>query len=285
MPEFTLSPAFTIAGIGAASGIALFDGGIWLVSDKSTQLYRFDTASGKTEKWPLVPGVEFLPKRHKPDFESLCLHEGKLFTFGSGSTPDRNRMAIFNPRTTHCEVSDLSDLYRRMQETAGISAADFNIEGACFAGGWRFFHRGNAPSGRNGMFGIDGNLWRKPEIRFTEIELPLIGNVRSTFTDACCDAGGIWFLASAEDSRSVYEDGAVLGSLIGRMDFWGRISMMKVISETQKFEGISMINSGETPSFMLCEDDDSEQMSTTLYRLAFKKSFASSQPFTKRPHL
>jgi hypothetical protein len=275
MTDFTLSPAFTIDGIGAASGIALSDGFIWLVSDKSAQLYRFGTQSGITEKFPLLAGTgaEFLPKKLKPDFESLCLHEGKLFAFGSGSTNARNRMAVFDPGTFHSETFDLSGLFAQMQEISGIPAVDFNIEGACFADGWRFLHRGNAPSGRNGMFLVEGNLLEKPQLAFIEIGLPRIGNVRTTFTDACFDGRDIWFLAAAEDSVSVYEDGAVTGSMIGRMDLGGNVLMTQLISSTQKFEGLAIAGSTEEEmKFMLCEDDDSDKLSTTLYRLSIKKN-------------
>jgi hypothetical protein len=40
--------------------------------------------------------------------------------------------------------------------------------------------------------------------------------VRSSFTDAILVDNSIYFLATAEDTESTYDDGEVLGSLIGR---------------------------------------------------------------------
>ena len=48
---------------------------------------------------------------------------------------------------------------------------------------------------------------------FVTVKLPKISNVEFTFTDAILVDNFIYFLASAEDTISTYEDGEVLGSI------------------------------------------------------------------------
>jgi hypothetical protein len=48
--------------------------------------------------------------------------------------------------------------------------------------------------------------------------------VRTCFTDAVLVEGKIYFLATAENIASTYDDGEILGSLIGRID----IETMKI---------------------------------------------------------
>jgi hypothetical protein len=99
--------------------------------------------------------------------------------------------------------------------------------------------------------------------------LPEINGTRFTFTDATVVKNKIYFLASAEKTDSTYNDGEVAGSLLGCIDIKSKkLEFTKIISEHQKFEGITLYkkSKGEI-QFLLCEDNDLENSESTIYKL------------------
>lgn len=273
MKRFSLKILFHLLGIGSASGIFYKDHTVFIVSDNGGYLYQYDTKSQQLDKTALISGdvLENIPKKIKPDFEAMAERDGKLYIFGSGSTPNRNRMIVFDRKTKAVSTQvDLSGLYAKMRELARISPEDFNVEGATHdRKNWYFFQRGNGASGRNGIFTITGNFQTPTKITFTEIELPKINNVPVSFTDATVSGGKIWFLGSAEDTKSTYEDGAVAGSIVGEID----IKTMKIVYSEQitsehKFEGITFYKAAKgSMSFLLCEDNDSDLLESGIFEL------------------
>jgi hypothetical protein len=143
-----------------------------------------------------------------------------------------------------------------------------NIEGVCFGSVyWYLFQRGNGENSINGIFSIHNN--DKNIIEFYPIELPKIEEVNMTFTDAILIDEKFYFLASAENSSSTYNDGEILGSIIGRIDVNSfQIDFTQKISDFQKFEGLTLYDKTEdTIEFLLCEDNDTETLETTIYKL------------------
>lgn len=133
------------------------------------------------------------------------------------------------------------------------------------------FQRGNGKNSKNGIFIIPDNASLSKH--FVAIKLPKIKNVEVSFTDAILVDNYIYFLATAEDTISTYEDGEVLGSLIGKMksDTFEIIDT-QTISNTQKFEGITLYeNNDKEIQFLLCEDNDTEILESKIYKLTLKK--------------
>ena len=62
---------------------------------------------------------------------------------------------------------------------------------------------------------------------------------------------------------------AKLGSLIGRIDIKTMtIDFTVKISETQKFEGLTLYNkTNDKIEFLLCEDNDTEELKSIIYKL------------------
>ena len=51
-----------------------------------------------------------------------------------------------------------------------------------------------------------------------------------------------------------------------------KIDFTKKISDTQKFEGLTVYqNTNDTIDFLLCEDKDTEVLETTIYKLSITK--------------
>jgi hypothetical protein len=274
MEKFTLELQFKIMGIGSASGLLFKKDSLFIISDNSTFLYQFDISENKLNRIPLVENAqENIPKKDKFDFESISLKENKLHIFGSGSTSKREKKLIYNLETSTTEEKDLSKLYKNLKETNAISDEDLNIEGALFfEENLLLFQRGNGANSKNGIFKISNSSKSVETLCHTElveVQLPKIQNIEATFTDAILVEDKIYFLATAEDTTSTYYDGEILGSLIGRIDSKTmKIDFTQKISDSHKFEGLTLYNKTENQiEFLLCEDNDTEVLETNIYKL------------------
>jgi hypothetical protein len=267
MQIFKLESQFQITGIGSASGLIYKENSLFIISDNGSFLYQYNIPKNKLTRIPLMENAqENIPKKDKFDFESITLKGNKLHIFGSGSTAKREKEIIYNLENLAIEEKDLSKLYKKIKQTNSISDENLNIEGALFYNEkWHLFQRGNGANSRNGIAILDEN----GTIEFIPIQLPKIKNIETTFTDAILVEDKIYFLAAAEDTISTYEDGEILGSIIGRLDAQTmKIDFTQIITDTHKFEGLTFYNKTEDKiEFLLCEDNDTEVLETNIYKL------------------
>ena len=274
MDKLKLELLFQIIGIGSASGLVYKDNVLWIIGDNSGFLYEYHIDSRELSRHPLMENPsENILKKDKPDFEAITHFGEDLYVFGSGSTEKRNKMVQVNAVTRKIiATNDLADLYAVMQSFGKIKPEDFNIEGAIYDGkNWYLFNRGNGSSNKNVLFTIEGeNLTDQFTILSNDYKLPKIKGVRASFTDAVLVENTIYFLATAENTKSTYEDGEVLGSIIGSIDLKTmKINFTKKISDTHKFEGLTLYShSKEKIEFLLCEDKDTEVLETDIYKLS-----------------
>lgn len=229
----------------------------------STQLNKIQLTENATDN---------IAKKLKPDFEAIAHNDSYYFLFGSGSTENRNKMIQVDAKTKEViKTFDLSFLYESMRSFAEMEADDFNLEGAIYDDGtWYFFNRGNGKNKRNVVFTVTGeNLEDDYRILINEYKLPKIKGVRASFTDAISIDDSIYFLATAENTESTYNDGEVVGSLIGRIDSnTMKVEFTKKITDTNKFEGLTFYKkTRSTIEFLLCEDNDTEQLESSIYNL------------------
>lgn len=277
MEKFQLSLLFKIIGLGSASGLIYQDNSILAIGDNSSYLYEYNIDSQKLEKHALIENPqENTPKKVKLDFEAITKFENNIYIFGSGSTENRNKMVQFDTTTKKViATTDLSDLYLVMQSFGKITPDDFNIEGAIYNGqSWYLFNRGNGKTNKNVVFTIDGeNLTNDFRVLANEYKLPKIKGVRTSFTDAILVEDKIYFLATAENTESTYDDGEVLGSIVGRIDTTTmKIEFTKKITDTHKFEGITFSKkSGNETEFFLCEDNDTEVLESNIFKLVISE--------------
>lgn len=273
MEKFQLSLLFKIIGIGSASGLVFNHGNLYLISDNSTYLYEYQMDSTQLNKIQLTENAtDNIAKKLKPDFEAIAHNDSYYFLFGSGSTENRNKMIQMDAKTKEViKTFDLSFLYESMRSFAEMEGDDFNLEGAIYDDGtWYFFNRGNGKNKRNVVFTVTGeNLEDDYRILINEYKLPKIKGVRASFTDAIIVDDSIYFLATAENTESTYNDGEVVGSLIGRIDSnTMKIEFTKKITDTNKFEGLTFFKkTRSTIEFLLCEDNDTEQLESSIYNL------------------
>lgn len=273
MEKLQLSLLFKIIGIGSASGLVYNHNNLYLISDNSNYLYEYQIDSTHLNKIALVENAsENIEKKLKPDFEAIAHNASYYFLFGSGSTENRNKMIQLDAQTHKLVKNfDLSMLYLAMQSFAQMEADDFNVEGAIYKDDeWFLFNRGNGKNKKNVIFTVSGeDLEENFRIIANEYKLPKTKGVRSSFTDAIAIDNKIYFLATAENTESTYLDGEVLGSWIGRIDTTTmKIDFTKKISDTHKFEGLTLYKKNTNQiEFLLCEDNDTELLESSIYSL------------------
>jgi len=276
MEKFTLEILFHIIGIGSASGLIYKDNNLFIIGDNSGFLYEYSIESKNLHRHEIIENAnENIIKSEKPDFEAITHFGDTLYVFGSGSTAKRNSMVEINTIEKEIRTNDLANLYSVMQSFGEIKPEDFNIEGAVYTGEeWYLLNRGNGKSAKNILFTIQGkNLVNEFNIISNNYKLPKIKGVRSSFTDAVVLDNKIYFLSTAEDTDSTYNDGEILGSFIGCIDTKTmKIDFTKKISDTHKFEGLTVYkNAADTIEFLLCEDNDTELLETNIYKLTLNK--------------
>ena len=273
MENFKLTNFFTIKGISAASGLVYSQNVLFVISDSSNFLYQFDIDKKLLLKFPLVKEArENIEKENKPDLESITQYGNQLIMLGSGSTQKRNTMFTLDLGSDALQTQDLSVLYQNLKNVGSFTDDQLNIEGAIYAHQTMLlFQRGNSKNSQNGIFIIPNH--QEDGIRFVPISLPTLDNVETTFTDAILVGDKIYFLACAENTTSTYEDGKVLGTILGVMHApTFEIIDVQLLSEHQKFEGITLYNETETElEFLLCEDNDTETIEAEIYKLTLKK--------------
>jgi hypothetical protein len=219
MQNFILKLQFKISGIGSASGLVYKDNSLFVISDNSSFLYEYQIQEKELTKIPLLANrQENIPKKDKFDFESITLKGNKLHILGSGSTSKREKRLTYNLENQKIEEKNLSKVYQNLKQIASISDDELNIEGVLFCNEkWFLFQRGNGANSRNGIFKIN-SLKTEFHTEFIKVSLPKINHIETSFTDAILVEDKIYFLATAEDTTSTYDDGEILGSIIGRMD-------------------------------------------------------------------
>lgn len=273
METFQLQLLLKIIGLGSASGL-LFNNNILLaIGDNSAYLCEYHSDTNQLQKHPLLANAsENVAKQDKLDLEAITQFDNKIYLFGSGSTENRMKMITVDAQTKKTrDTTDLSNLYASMQSFAEVKPEDFNIEGAIYNGeNWFLFNRGNGSKGQNIIFTIGGaNLTDDFSVVFNKIKLPKIKGVRTTFTDAILVDNKIYFLATAEDTPNTYEDGEVLGSIIGRIDLQTmKMEFTKKITDKHKFEGIALYQKSDAEiQFLLCEDNDTDLLESSIFKL------------------
>ena len=273
MQNFTIELFFQILGIGSASGLVYRDHSLFVLSDNSSFLYEYQVKKNQLIRIKLFENSqENIPKKDKFDFESIALKGNELHLLGSGSTSKREKRIIYNLETAAIAEKDLSPLYQNLKKNAFISDEELNIEGVLFCNEkWFLFQRGNGANSRNGVFRTK-SLEIESETEFVKVSLPKIKQVETSFTDAILIEDKIYFLATAEDTTSTYDDGEILGSLIGRMDSRTlEIEFTHKISDTHKFEGLTLYKkTANAIEFLLCEDRDSDVLETNIYKLSIR---------------
>lgn len=265
--------------LSAASGLVIDADGLWVVGDDLPSLHRYNGEGALLERIALVPGMTAKagePERHlrkkvKPDFEALVrLPDAGLLALGSGSRPGR-RTGYRVDAARRVTPVDLSPLYLALE--AGFP--ELNVEGALVHGDALVLaHRGTA--GDDALIVLDlaqahadlqrARLGAEGLRGVRAVALGAIDGAQLALTDLAIGPDGlIWFSATAEITDDPYEDGAVRGSIIGRLDADGRVLWHDAVLPVCKIEGLHwQVGSGAGRWLAVADADDPAQRAPLL---------------------
>jgi hypothetical protein len=279
------------AHVAAASGVVQRGDFVYVIGDDELFLAVFEIAGGGPGRLERVFHGE-LPagggerKAAKPDLEALTVlppfeghPQGALLGLGSGSTEARDRGFLWGLGPDGSlrgdpGVIDLTPLYELLRSELG----ELNIEGAAVVGErlW-LLQRGNSELGLNVVAELElsevmesvvrDRAFAASELRRARTyELGELGGAKLTFSDASPLGGDLLvFTASAESSASTYEDGEILGSVVGTIDSGGDVRRLRTIDRSYKVEGVhAMLEAGVMSLTFVCDQDDPEVASPLL---------------------
>jgi hypothetical protein len=279
--------------VRAASGLCWFQEQLAIVQDDALRLALLDprAATGATAiDLPLradgarLFDVERGNKADKPDLEACLVVEfaglPALLAFGSGSTPKRECVALVQAAADAGDRSALIDahaLYASLRSLPDFLTSELNLEGAVLIGErLRLFQRSNGRAlGAGPVLCASCDLpWpalaaylRDPAgappaaENVCRYELGALAGTRLTFTDACLlRPGAVLFAASAESSPNAFEDGAVQGSALGKIeaDALGLCLLRDERGEPvkDKVEGVALDPRDPTRAYLVFDPDD-----------------------------
>ncbi|HRP45352.1 MAG TPA: hypothetical protein PLU27_11340 [Ginsengibacter sp.] len=274
-PEFR--PLQTVRGVTGGSGLVYHEKKLYILSDDSDFLFGYNLHGNQLEKVSLkdsgTPG-QVMKKHLKPDFEAIAATPDRYFIFGSGSAENRFDMVELDADLKFISRSSLSALYRNIMHQTGINEQNFNIEGVIVKGpDAYFFNRGNGPQKQNGIIIVKN--WRGTSYqieKFIPIDLPTRDGFAFTFSDAILLEDSIYFLATAEKTTSVYDDGEILGSALGVLALRSlEMTDFHFLTKDYKLEGITFqYKQAGRLHFLISEDADNSEGGTTLFQLSLE---------------
>ena len=228
MPMLTLTERRPLEGIPSASGVEPWRDGWLVIGDDSPHVFRLDRDGRIIERWPLLPGQpDRLPKAHKPDLEAMTLAPlpsgPLLLVFGSGSkSPQRDTVYILDPEEPSAvRPCPATALYRALGEAGGLQEGELNLEAAAAdAETLWLFNRGPTVVFALPLAGLLAHLEGGgpiPPLQAFRASLPALEGYASGFSGATLtpDGQALLFTASVERTANWYDDGPIVGSLVG----------------------------------------------------------------------
>lgn len=247
--------------VGAASGVVLFGGRLFVVQDDALSGVWVDPGTLAMERVVLLGGGERLAKAQKADFEAVFEADGAFHAVGSGGTERRTRVVRYEPGSGERRMIEAKGLYEAMSALLPVTV---NIEGAvCLGETVRLFHRANGKgSGHGASFDVglaallEGSGRPENQVFY---DLDRVNGVALTFTDAARLGEKVLYLAAAEDSADAIADGPIAGAAIGVIA--GGEARYALLTErdgapsVRKIEGIALVPGGRE-AFVVTDPDD-----------------------------
>lgn len=254
--------------LAAASGLVSCEDQLFVVPDDGLSLGCFERSlehPGVARPMfadPPLPEDHAARKKAKPDMESLTaippgsfgFPERSLLSLGSGSTENRQRGVVLSVAGGEPRPFDLQPLYAHLR----AQLPELNIEGLALQGNLlRLLQRGNGDGSPNALIDLDAPTFFRqlhergavgPEAlrAVREVDLGSLQGVKLTFTDlAPTPDGHFLFTASAEDTSNPYDDGQVMGSVLGRLHRDGTVETMRPLDREVKVEGVDLGADGQ----------------------------------------
>jgi hypothetical protein len=277
----------------SGSGLARSGDTLYIVSDDAPSIYMLRLDDGDVSKFGTSQTADSLKyriaKNVKSDPESalIGIMQGKeyLFAFGSGSrSPQRDGLLVVDLHHVRDQQRFvLTDFYRYLRQQTGLSAAEWNLEGAAVIGdSLVLLNRGT-----NTVMILSWNAFTSyvfdkgplPKLRHYSLTLPQLGDNTPRISGACGLADGrVLFTASVEDTPNWYSDGPVIGSAIGVFDIVaGKLEWCAFLKDKkgaylkEKIESVELI-SQDKDRLEIIAVSDNDDGSSKLFRILWTGS-------------
>jgi hypothetical protein len=283
--ELSILTEMEIARLPSGSGIAKHGGLYYAIGDDSPFLFTLDQDFKVIERTLLLensPSEYRISKAEKPDFEALeLIDDRELVLFGSGSkSPQRDIfIRILLEEVMRIERYDLTDFYGNINEMTVMQGSELNIEAAAFDQNRLFLFNRK----KNVIFQFDYKLFLQylkgefgfPTPKCYTYTLPKINHIEAGFSGATVlpKASKIIFTASVEDTDNAYDDGEILGSLIGTIDLSDEgvsdafdYCLIPNSKEKLKVESVTVVQEHSDGSAVLILISDDDKGNSTLVR-------------------
>lgn len=282
---------FTNDQISSASGIESINGTTYIISDDQASLFITDNFS-EIKKIKIIDSDKIrIDKLYKPDFEALgkinIKNSNHLLIISSGSKIDyRDTVFLFSVDDKKIIAKrNFRNIYNKMKISANLNTNySINIEAVSVdSNSVYLFQRGNL-DGNNVIFkfskkefleylnGKQNNL----EFEFKKFTLPILNSKNSGFSGACyLNENEMIFTASVEINPDTYQDGAILGSYIGILNYeTGGIKYTLFEKNNKvvitKLESVYIINKISENSFRIFLSSDNDNGVSEFYKVVLK---------------
>ena len=229
--QLTITDTLLLENLPSGSGLQKAGATYYIVGDDAPFLFCLDSSFKVTFKIPLLDTPLFsagrIQKSEKPDFEAMeWVGKNELVIFGSGSkSPQRDLFIRVLLEDSHrVERHSLTPFYKQLKSLPAFQNSELNIEAVAHHNNQLFLFnrkpallvRFNYSTFLNYLKGIAP----LPELYVTPFSLPKIGGVEAGFSGATILPADskIIFTATAEATQNAYDDGEIMGSLVGLID-------------------------------------------------------------------
>lgn len=199
---------------------------LWIVGDDYTNLFMLDKGGNLIKERQIFASQyegSRIPKKEKPDFEAgtICEIAGEQYflVLGSGSkSPERDKgFLIPLDEKSAIRSIDLGSFYDLLRKDKQVK--ELNIEAAATIDNQIVLFNRGGNFQENLLIFPEKNIWENtiPTYTSKRISIPSIDTIPAGISGAAFDpqTGHLWICASAEDTQNAYDDGKIVGSLIG----------------------------------------------------------------------
>ncbi len=220
-----------LESIPSASGIVKVKDHFYVIGDDSPYLFCIDGNFNLVSKTLIYSSEKskdgIIAKIDKPDFEAMeMVSETEMLVFGSGSKSPERDVCVWvkiGEESIDFKQYDISEFYAYLKNLDAMKGHELDIEGLAVYSDMLFLLN----RARNFIFTFPLNDFMEyckgnstfPIPKTQYFELPKIEGLQSGFSGATFLGNNLLFTSSVEDSTNSYEDGDILGSFLGVLNY------------------------------------------------------------------
>lgn len=210
----------------SASGIEYINGLYYIIGDDANALFILDESLNVQKTIPFVHGSsiqEHIPKKEKNDWECMSFvyvqEVPHILIMGSGSKSKRKMAYLYNLVSETMKMLNYAQFYDKLEKDVDFTlGAELNLEGLASTNEYIYlFQRGNVAKKNTFLRFSVHDIFNPIDYEVFTADLPSLEQGKAGFSGACyvLEWNALLFTASVELTKDAYDDGQVLGSMVG----------------------------------------------------------------------